>query len=1043
MKQINKKALLLVFLLGVITSISAQKLSVTGTVSDDSGVLPGVSILIKGTSTGTETDFDGKYKISAAKGDVLVFRYLGYKTAEKTVGTSTTINITMVEDSSVLEEVIVVAYGTTTKEAFTGSANVVGEKELALRTVTNPIAAIEGKATGVQFIAASGQPGSSPGIVIRGVGTLNGSTAPLYIVDGMQFDGTLSSINQDDIASMTVLKDAASTSLYGSRAANGVVIITTKKGKKGKLAVNASTQYSVITRAIDNYETVGAKSYYELMWEAYKNTLSGTDAAAQASATIFNQLGYNPFDVANDQIVGTDGKINPNANLKYQSLDWFDYLERTGSRENHSVNVASGGDNYNVFYSASFLREKGYVIESDYERVTNRINADFQPTKSISIGGSAYITTSESHGPTSGGSGSIVNPFNWATDLGPIYPVYQVDNNGAIINDASGNPLYDLGEGYPDYNIQTRPYNPGRHGIAELILNEDVNRLNLYGFRNYLELSILDGLKAKVTYGRDIQDNITKGYENEIVGDGAPTGRYSEDRYRRVIENFTQILSYGKTFNDVHNLDVTLGHESMDRNYSAMGGIANTQTATGIYEFDNFAAGDNVDGSSTDHRIEGYFARLNYNFDSKYYLSASVRRDGTSRLSKDSRWGTFYSVGGSWRIDQEKFMENISFIDNLKLRASYGEIGNERIGNFYASQALYTIYPNAGAPGIFWSSTGNTLLEWENQISWDVALEFGLFNNFLDGSVEFYKKTSKDLLYNLPIPISEGLNEAPTNLGDIYNQGIEIGLTGHLLKTKDFNWDLTLQASTLKNEITKIDSPADNGSKRWEVGRSRYDFYIYHFAGVDPDNGDALYYMFEDDLENGTRVPVLNADGTQATTNDYQDAGEAFTGDSSIPDLLGSISNSFRYKQFSLDFLFTYGIGGKILDGGYSNVMHAGTYGRSLHVDAENAWRNPGDITDVPRLENGNPNQTVAGSTRFLTDASYIALRNVNFGYSVDKDIAEKLGLNTLRFSVSGENLFISAKRKGINPQYNLAGTQSGNDFNPSRIITMGLNLSF
>ncbi|WP_282073169.1 SusC/RagA family TonB-linked outer membrane protein [Polaribacter atrinae] len=1041
MKKFLKVSLIL--FLGLIVQVTfAQKKTISGTVSDDSGSLPGVSVLIKGTSTGVETDFDGKYQITAQSGDVLVFSYLGYKSTQKKVGASAVINVVLQEDSSVLEEVIVVAYGTTTKEAFTGSANVVGAKDLALRSVTSPIGAIEGKATGVQFVAASGQPGSSPSIVIRGVGTLNGSTTPLYIVDGIQFDGSLGSINQDDIASMTVLKDAASTSLYGSRAANGVVIITTKKGKKNRMTVSASTQYSVITRSVPNYDMVGAGSYYELMWEGYKNTIGGANPEIEASAKIFNQLGYNPFNVANDQIVGTDGKLNPNAELKYESLDWFDFLERTGSRKNHSVSVASGGENHSVFYSASYLKEEGYVIESDYERVTNRLNADFSPTDNITVGGSVYITSTNSHGPTSGGGSSTANPFSWANSLGPIYPVYQVDIDGKIVNDASGNPLYDLGEGYPDSNIQTRPYNPGRHGIAELILNEDEDKLNLYGFRNYLEIKLAEGLKAKVTYGRDIQDNIIKGYENETVGDGAPTGRYSEDRYRRVVENFNQVLSYNTSIKDVHNIDVTLGHESFDRNYSTLGGIANTQTATGIYEFDNFAAGDNVNGNSTDHRIEGYFARLNYDFDSKYYLSASVRRDGTSRFSKDARWGTFYSLGGSWRIDQEKFMDNVSFIDQLKLRASYGEIGNERVGSYYASQALYEIIPNAGAPGIIWSNTGNVELEWENQVSWDVALEFSMFNNVLDGSVEFYKKSSQDLLYELGIPLSEGLDVFPTNLGDLYNQGVEVSLTGHLLRTKDFNWDLSVQASTFKNEITKIDSPADNGTKRWEEGRSIYDYYIYHYAGVDSANGDALYYMFEDTDEGG-RTAVLNADGTQATTNDYQEAGEAFTDTNSIPDLLGSISNSFRYKQFTLDFLFTFGIGGDILDSGYSSLMHPGTFGRALHVDAENAWRAPGDITDVPRLENGNPNQTIGSSTRFLTDASYVSLKNVNLGYSFDKDVAEKLGLSNLRISLSGENIFISTERTGLNPQYSLSGTSGGYDYSPSRTVTLGLNLAF
>lgn len=939
-----------------------------------------------------------------------------------------------------------VAYGTTTREAFTGSASVVSSEDLVLRPATSPISAIEGRATGVQFISASGQPGSSPGIVIRGVGTLNGSSAPLYIVDGVQYDGSLNLLNQDDIESMTVLKDAASTSVYGSRAGNGVVIITTKSGKKGKITVNASTQYGTISNALKKYETVGPGQYYELMWEAYKNSLivaGDPTPEATASASIFNRLGYNPFDVPNDQIVGTDGRLNPNANLIYQSLDWYDIMERAGSRVNHSVNIAAGGDNHKIFYSASYLKEEGFVIESEFDRITNRLNAEFSPTDWLTVGGNINLAVTNSDGPANTGAGSIVNVFNWALDLGPIYPVYIVDTNGGIVRDASGQPLYDLGEGYPQYNIQSRPYNPGRHGIAELILNEDLVKQNNVGFRNFIEVTLLEGLKGKLTYGRDIQDYISKNYENHIVGDGAPTGRYSELRFRRVIENFNQLITYEKTFNDIHKLDITLGHESMDRSYSEMSGIANTQTATGIFEFDNFAAGDNVSGSSTDHRIEGYFARVNYSYDNKYYLSLSGRRDGTSRFSKESRWGNFYSAGASWRIDQEDFMENVSFIDRLKLRGSYGELGNERLGGFYASQALYEILPNAGAPGIFWNTTGNDQLSWETQEMWDASLEFALFNNFLEGSVEFYKKTSKDLLFNVPIPLSEGLNVAPDNIGEIYNQGWEIGLTGHLVNKNDFKWDLTLQASTLKNEITELESPFDNGSKRWEVGRSRYDYYIYHYAGVDPTNGDALYFMFEDDPVTEERVPVLNADGTHATTNDFQAAGEAFTGDSSIPDLLGSVSSTFSYKQFSLDLLFVYGIGGKLLDGGYSGMMHPGTYGSSLHVDALNAWRNPGDITDVPRLENGNPNQTVGGSTRFLTDASYLALRNINMSYTLNNDLSDKLGINSLQVFFSAENIFTATKRKGIDPQYALSGVVGGNDFNPARTISFGLNVAF
>jgi len=1041
MKQVYKSALLLLLLLGVIATINAQKMSVTGKISDNSGSLPGVSIIIKGSQIGTESDFDGMYKIAAASGDVLVFRYLGYKAIEKTVGTSMVINLTMEQDSSELEEVIIIAFGTTTKEAFTGSASVITSTDLALRNVTSPIAAIEGKATGVQFTSASGQPGSSPGIIIRGVGTLNGSSDPLYIVDGMQYEGELNTINQDDIASLTILKDAASTSLYGARAANGVVLITTKSGVKGKTQVNVSTQYGLVTRGLPEYDYVNPGQYYELMWEGYKNSLTGSDAAAQASAGIYNRLGYNPFNVANDQIIGLDGTLNPNAEVIYKSLNWYDALEQVGTRTNHSVNIASGGDNHKVFFSTSYLEEEGYVITSKFDRLTTRINADFDVNNWLSIGGSANISISESKGPPSRG-GSIANPFGFAKNMGSIYPVYLNDLEGNLILDASGNPIYDVGEGDFALNQGSRPNSPGRHALAEAVLNDELNRDNTYGFRYYAAFDIMEGLKLRLNYGRDINEGINKSYENPIVGDGQPTARYGETRFRRDIQNISQVLTYTKSFKDVHNFDLTLGHESYDRAFSSNNGLSTTETASGIYEFDNFAIPVRVGGSSTKKTIEGYFGRLNYNFDNKYYISASARRDASSVFSTDARWGTFYSIGASWRIDQEDFMKNISFVDRLKLRASYGQVGNDNLGNFFISQPVYTITSNAGAPALALSNLGNNDLTWETVGSYDVALEFSLFNNFVEGSVEYYKKSSTDLLYNLPIPLSNGIDTAPFNTGDIFNSGIEVGLTGHLIKNKNFKWDLTVQASTFKNEITDLPDPFVNGSKRWEEGRSRYDFFIFQSAGVDPDNGDALYFKYEDD-ENGNRVPILDAEGTHETTNDWQDAQRAYADANTIPDILGSISNNFSYKGFTLDLLFTYGIGGEFLDNGYSAMMHSGSFGDSYHPDALNAWKEPGDITDVPRLEVGNTEQVQTQSTRFLTDASFLALKNANIGYTFDDAVSDKLGVNTLKVYVSGENLFLKSKRTGLDPQYNLAGTGAGNDFNPSRIVTFGLNLSF
>lgn len=1040
----NFRAVFMLLFMMFVQFTFAQSKTITGTVTtaSDGLPLPGASVLVKGTTNGVQTDFDGNYSITTSEGATLVFSYLGLKTQEVVVGGQSTINVSLQEDAETLEEVIVTAYGTTTKEAFTGSASVVGAGDLATRNVTSPVAAIEGRATGVQFTAASGQPGSSPGIVIRGVGTLNGSSDPLIIVDGIQYEGDLNTINQEDIDSFTILKDAASTSLYGSRAANGVVLITTKSGKKGEIKVTASTQYGLVSRAIPAYDQVTPGEYYEVMWEALKNSSAGGGDPAYASANIYNSLGYNPFDVPNDQIVGTDGQLNPNANVVYQSLDWDDFLEQTGVRQNYNVNVAGGGENHKVFFSASYLDEEGYVITSAFDRITSRLNAEFDVNEVITLGGSANVTISESVGPSSAGTGSIVNPFGFAKNIGSIYPIFVNDQQGNLVLDAAGNPVFDSGEGFPEYNIGSRPISQGRHAIQELLLNDERNRDNTYGMRFFADFQIIDGLNFRLNYGRDTNEGLAKEYENNIIGDAQPTGRYSEDRFRREVENFNQLLTYNKSFNGVHNVDITAGHESFNRKFTIMEGLAIEQTAVGIYEFDNFSTPVSLAGRSTRKAIEGYFVRGNYNFDNKYYISASARRDGSSVFSEESRWGNFYSVGGSWRIDQENFMDNVSFVDALKVRASYGEVGNDDLLDFFISQPRYSLTSNAGNPAIISTDLGNPNLQWETIESFDVALEFTLFDYFLEGSIEYYKRNSSDLLNNLPIALSNGLNTVPQNIGDMYNSGWELALNANLINSSDFRWNVALQASTFKNEITSLPDPFINGSKRWDVGRSRFDFYLLRTAGVDPDNGDQLFYVYELD-DDGNSVPVIGADGNQEVTNDWQATERAYTGDSSIPDLLGSVANSISWKGFNFDFLITYGIGGSFLDNGYSAMMHSGTFGRSYHPDILDAWRQPGDITDVPRLESGNNGLVRTQSERFLTDASFWSLKNVNLGYTFDSALVNSLGMDALTVSLTGENLFLKSKRTGLNPQYNLAGTPAGNDFNPARIISLGLNVAF
>ena len=1054
MKMKNK--LLFIFALFFTSVLSyGQTKQITGTVYDETDLtLPGANVIVKGTQTGTTTDFDGNFSIEASAGDIIEVTFMGYQVKDVTIGASDIYTVKLDPDSQALDEVIVVAYGTTKKESFVGSAGVVGSKHLETRTLSSVTQALEGSTTGLQVSSSSGQPGSAPSIRVRGFGTLNGSADPLYIVDGAQFEGDISAISPDDIASMTILKDASSTALYGSRAANGVVMITTKKGSNtsGDVKMNFKAVGGVVTRGIPYYEVVEAKDYYELMGEAYKNSLihssgmSPGDAEQEAYTNIFKELKYNPFDVDNDKILGSDGKINPNANVIFPDLNWYDPLEQTGYRQNYNLSASGGGEKHTYFFSLGYLDETGYMTNSDYNRINARINLNMTPKKWLKIGTNfSGSIIDKGLASTSSSNTGYSNPFYFARSIGPIYPVYVVDpKTGAYIKDSGGNKIYDLGEGYPDQGINPRPSGAfnGRHIVAELDYNNNFTKINNISNRTFLEFTIIEDLKFTTNASVDINNYRQSNYENDIVGDGAPNGRYSETRYIRTVVNFNQLLNYSFSYKEDHSFDILLGHESFSRNYSNMYGMKSQQIVEGIYEFDNFVTPTSLSGYSTDKRNEGYFSRINYDYLSKYYISASYRYDGSSVFHEDIRWGGFYSVGLSWRISEENFIEDVTWIDNLKLRTSYGEVGNDNLnGDYYAFRALYSTRPNGLSPGLYPSTLGNQNLTWESNKSFDIALDFGLFNNRLTGSVEFYKRISEDLLYNLPIPPSVGLDTQPRNVATIYNQGFEFGLGVEAINNDDFRWKIDFQASTIKNEITDIPDPFINGSKRWKEGHSIYDYFLYDYYGVNEKTGAAQYYQYEEDAD-GNTTRKYNPDGTPVITEDYASANKGYTGTSSIPDFFGSITNRFTYKQFSLDFLFTYSLGGETLDYNYASLMNNGDYGSSLHIDQKEGWREDGDKTNIPRLENGNVNIAPSTSSRWLTSSSYFAFKNINLSYSFDQNTLDKLKLGNLRVFATGENLFVLTARKGMNPQQSFSGTTS-NVYLPSRVFSIGVDVGF
>ncbi|WP_047419780.1 TonB-dependent receptor [Cellulophaga sp. Hel_I_12] len=1020
-----------------------QEKTITGSVTDQGGIpLPGVSIVVVGTTNGTQTDFDGNYSITAAIGQKLRFSYIGQKTTEKTVGTSNTINVQLQEDAQSLDEVIVVAYGTSKKSDFTGSAVQIGAEDIKDRPISNVVQALQGAAPGVNVSAANGQPGSTPEIQIRGNGSFSSSNQPLYVVDGVQFGGDLSSLNSNDIESLTVLKDAASTSLYGSRAANGVVLITTKKGRQGRSTANLTVSQGITSRAIQEYDRVNAQQYYPLLWEARRNALSisGTVPVAtanqRATDEIFGILGVNPFNVPNNQIVLPTGELNPAASLLYpDDLDWQEPLVRAGNRKNIDFAYSGGTENSDFFASIGYLDDEGWIINSGFERITGRVNVNSNVTDWLRTGVNISASTAVSNQASDGGSNSFVNPFFTTRSIAPIYPVFEHDPvTGEFILDGNGDRIY-------DFRNDSRVGNTtGRHVILETILNTDIQQTDNLSGRTFAEIKFLKDFTFTANATLDKRFFYRERFQTPVVGDGNPAGRSLKTSSIQTTINYNQLLNYNKEFGQ-HSVGVLLGHENYDFKIELLTGTRQDIIVDGNTELINFTTTTDLESYRRNLTREGYFSRVNYDFDDRYYLSASYRRDASSRFDENVRWGDFYSLGASWRIDSENFMDNISWINALKLRASYGEVGNDEIGGFFPSQALFALgNNNAGEGGILASAAGNPDIRWETNIQTDVALEFGFLENRISGTLEYYTRESTDLLFDVPLPVSAGLDEVSSNIGSWTNSGIELDLNLGIIRTDDFSWNLNINASTLNNEITVLpQEELINGSKKLIVGGDIFDFWLRDWYGVDPADGSALYVL-DPELGAVGDADVRQIDGNDVTTNQNK-ANFDFVG-SATPDVFGAFTNTFAYKGFELGFTFTYQLGGSTYDTTWANLMDPGSAGDALSTEILRRWQQPGDITDVPRLDSNQIAQFGAGSDRFLVDSDFLSLRQANIAYSFDKKVSESIGLNGLRIFLAGENLFLLNKRQGLDVVQNFQGTTS-NRFTPSRAITVGLNVTF
>lgn len=1032
-----------------ISTLLAQDRTITGKVTDNTGAaVVSASITIKGTSIGTVTKDDGTFSLVApSTAKALIISAVGMEPKEVII-TGRILPIVLSPSSKAMDDVVVVAYGSQKKESITGSVAKIGAEQLETRLTTNITQALAGAAPGIATTSGNGQPGSSAAIRIRGFGSLNASNNPLFVVDGFPYEGYIGDLNTNDVESITLLKDASSTALYGARAANGVVLVTTKKGKQGAPKVNVSITSGFSQRGIPEYDRVGTNDYYPLMWQALKNSLvypaSGTPlsesaAAAKASADIAGALIYNPYNVPNGQIVGVDGKLNPNATLLYDDFDWFDDIITNGNRNEVALNISSKTDKSDYYVSLNYVKDAGFLIKSDYERATVRVSLNSQVKSWLrsGINLSGVIVNSNNASAGDGSGSSIINPFVFARGIGPIYPVHAFDATGKLLADAFGNPLYDYGQHTGAVNRPQSAF-PGRHVIYETMLNTSQTNRNSIIARTYLEGKFFKYFTVTTNVGLDLNNQRGKTFQNKIVGDGATAGgtsSRSSNEYRTISMN--QLVNYKQTFNK-HDVQVLLGHENQWVDETTFSGNRRGMNLDGNIELINFVTLNGVSGQFDKLRRDAYLSRLSYGYDQKYFLDLSYRRDASSRFSPESRWGNFYSVGASWYLTREDFIKTSSWLSDLKVRAAYGTVGNDGLDSYYAYQALYDLGLNNGTePGALANKLANPDLTWEVNKTFTFGIDFGVFNNRITGSVEVFSRGSSELLFDVPQGLSSIVTTRTENIGSMTNKGIEAQINAAIFRDKDFKWDVQFNLTSLKNEVTKLPGGQSitSGTKKIEEGKDLYAFYLRQWYGVDPADGAALYYK----LPGVTGADVRVFKGDSVTTNPTN-ALYNYTG-TAIPRFFGSFTSTVGYKGFALSFLLNYQLGGKFYDGNYAGYMSP-SYGKSLSSDVLKSWQKPGDITDIPRFDITGSSNFNAQSSRWLIDASYLSIRNATLSYTFNKSVLSKIKCEQLKVYLAGENIYMISKRKGLNPAESFTGTNSA-VYVPNRFLSAGVNLTF
>ena len=1033
----HKRIILLSILFFFSVYITAQMLTVKGKVTDTTGEpVIGATIMIKGQTKGTVTDIDGNYSIGANMGDILVFSHVTSVRREIKVTNAKPLNVILKENEKALDEVIVVAYGVSKKSSFTGSAEMVSSEALKSRPVTEVTKSLDGKVSGVMTTSGSGQPGAGAQMTIRGFGSINASSNPLIVVDGMPYDGDLNSINANDIENISILKDASAGALYGARGANGVLLITTKTAKDAqKVNVEFNSKFSVISRAIPNYSTVNTKQYMELMYNAVYNDLTTVEGylPQDATAAVPEQLAselfgtnniYNPYACDVQSIFDASGHVN-NGLRPITDEDWIKQVTANAPlRQEYQLSLSGNNKVAKYLFSLSYLDEDGLLKTTDFSRYTARANIDLNINKYLDTGLNLNYSHTESSFLGASGSNNT-NVWFSAQLMAPIYPVYQKNADGTFVVDANGAKQFDYGSSRPA-GAQNN-----RNSLATLYDDSYGDYSDIVSAKTYLKAHYKD-FSFTSNLGLDVTNTNQATKYNLYNGNAAGTGRLTKEYERLYSYTWNQLLGYSKELGE-HQIDALLGHEF----YGYRSSYINAErTGFPFGDFQDLALGSNITQgytASDKYYIDSFLSRLNYNYKDRYYLSGSFRTDASSRFEKKHRWGNFWSLGASWRISEEPFMK-FNWLNNMTIKASYGVQGNDNIGTYYAWQALYNMnYANSNYSGGIISSLENKNISWENNGNLNLGVEFKLFDR-LTGTIEYFNRKTTDLLLQKTKAPSQGIGGYYANVGSLTNSGMDISLGYDLIKNADFGWNISYIGSLLKNKINELADKESSIISGYYIDKPGYavnSFYMSKSAGIDPVTGKQLYWAYELD-DNGQRI-----EGSDYITSDQNKAANCkYICGSRIPKIYGSFSSQFRWKELTFDLLFTYSLGGKIYDSIYRSMMEPSFVGQVYHTNVLRSWKQTGDITDVPIVTTSS---TTTTNDRFLVDASYLGIKNVSLAYDLTKYV-KKLHVGSLRVFLSMDNLHTFTHLKGMNPQENFSGSTSYS-YVPTRSLTLGVGI--